>query len=143
MLTPDRDRLIRHGSVHPRRACRRAWAAAMVAVTLSGQALADHHLNGTWKLNVTLGDGLGGVATFELLEAADGTLSGSYSGAAGAAPVQGEVSGSAVTFSFESPAAGTVSYDGTFHDGRLSGTCDYGLAGKGTFEGARVDGEQP
>jgi len=106
---------------------------------LAPLALAGHHLNGTWKLDVVLGDGPGGTATIELAEGADGKLTGHYSGAAGTAPVMGAVEGSDVQFSFDSPAAGMVTYQGSYADGRLSGTCDYGMAGKGTFEGGKSD----
>ena len=106
---------------------------------LSPLALAGHHLNGTWQLDVTLGDGQTGTATFELTEAAGGMLSGTYTGQAGSAPVTGSVNGTDVTFSFDSPAAGKVTYQGSYADGRLSGTCDYGMAGKGNFEGGKSD----
>ena len=110
--------------------------AALLALCCS-LAQAGHHLNGTWKFNVTLGDGQGGVATIELTAQPDGTLAGSYSGAAGEAPVTGSVEGTSVRFSFDSPAAGTVTYDGTYDQGVLSGSCNYGLAGAGTFSGTR------
>ena len=100
-------------------------------------ALAGHHLNGTWKLDVMLGDGQGGTATFELTEAAGGILSGTYSGAAGNSQITGTVDGATVKFSFDS-AAGNVTYEGTYADGTLSGTCDYGMVGKGTFTGSKA-----
>jgi len=111
--------------------------ATTLLILFAPLALAGHHLNGTWKLDVTLGDGPAGTATFELTEEAGGVLTGTYSGAAGAAEVSGTVNGADVEFSFDSTAAGKVTYKGTFADGRLSGTCDYGMAGKGTFDGGK------
>ena len=110
--------------------------ATALLIGLAPLALAGHHLNGTWKLDVTLGDGQGGTATFDLTEAAGGVLSGTYSGAAGNSPVSGTVDGAAVEWSFDS-AAGKVTYEGTFADGKLTGTCDYGMVGKGTFSGGK------
>ena len=105
----------------------------LAAVTAS----AGHHLNGTWKLNVTLADGIGGTATFVLEEHEGGKLTGTYSGQAGEADISGSVDGAMVEFSFDSAAAGKVSFSGTYAEGRLSGVCDYGLAGKGTFDGGK------
>ena len=99
-------------------------------------ALAGHHLNGTWKLDVNLGDGQGGTAVFELTEGEGGVLSGTYSGAAGNAAVTGMVKGADVEFSFDAQGL-AVTYKGTYADGKLSGTCDYGMAGSGTFEGGK------
>jgi hypothetical protein len=109
----------------------------VLLAALAPVVLAAHHLNGTWKLDVRLADGNGGTATFVLNEAEGGVLTGTYAGQAGEAAVTGTVNGAEVTFSFESPAAGTVTYQGTYVDGRLSGTCDYGMAGSGTFEGGK------
>lgn len=106
-------------------------------ILLAPIALAAHHLNGTWKLDVSLADAQGGTATFELTEGEGGVLTGTYSGAAGSAEVTGSVNGADVEFSFDSPAVGKVTYQGTFADGKLSGTCDYGMAGKGTFSGTK------
>ena len=47
------------------------------------------------------------------------------------------VSGADVEFSFTADQVGKVTYKGSFADGKLSGTCDYGMAGTGTFEGGK------
>jgi len=52
----------------------------------------------------------------------------------------GTVKGSAVEFSFDSEA-GKVTYKGTFADNKLTGTCNYGMIGEGTFEGEKSAGE--
>lgn len=115
----------------------RVLSAALLTL-FAASALAGHHLNGTWKLDVVLGDAQGGVATFELMEEAGGKLTGTYSGQAGSAELTGTVNGADVTFSFDS-MAGKVTYTGTYADGDLSGTCDYGMVGKGTFSGGKAE----
>jgi hypothetical protein len=101
-------------------------------------AMAGHHLNGTWQLEVDLG-GQGGTATFELVEGEGGTLTGTYTGVAGTAPVTGKVNGADVEFSFDAQMI-KVTYTGTYADGKLSGKCSYGSMGQGTFAGKKVDG---
>ncbi|MCZ6657845.1 MAG: hypothetical protein O7C67_11160 [Gammaproteobacteria bacterium] len=103
----------------------------------SSFALAGHHVNGTWKLNVMLGGQQAGTATFELMEGDGGALTGTYTGAVGSAAVTGSVNGAEVEFSFDSQAAGIVSYRGTVSGNKMEGSCDYGVAGEGTFEGEK------
>ena len=93
-------------------------------------------LTGTWKLNVVVG-GKSGVATFALVQADDGSLSGTYTGQVGSAAVSGIVRDAQVEFSFDWHA-GKVKYEGLLAGDKLSGKCVYGSAGGGTFEGARV-----
>ncbi len=101
-------------------------------------ALAAHHLNGTWKLNVSLSGQPGGTATFVLTEGENGVLTGTYSGAAGTANIMGTVKGNEVEFSFDSQA-GKVTYKGTYADNKLTGKCNYGMIGEGTFEGGKSE----
>ena len=110
---------------------------SIIMVAVAPLALAGHHLNGTWKLDVDLG-GQGGTATFVLAEGKDGALTGTYSGAAGSAEVTGTVKGADVAFSFVAQAI-TVKYEGTYADGKLSGKCSYGSLGQGTFSGTKTD----
>lgn len=113
-------------------------ALAAAVWLLAAKALAGHHLNGTWQLDVVLGDAQGGTATIVLNETGSGVLEGSYTGAVGSdLPVSGTVDGAHVVFSFDS-AIGTVSFDGTYADGRLTGAADYGMGGKGTFSGEQT-----
>jgi hypothetical protein len=97
------------------------------------------NLSGTWKLNVIVGD-QNGVATFQLVEGEDGTLSGTYTGRVGSsAKVSGIVKGPDVEFGFDWHA-GNVTYKGRYSSGKLSGTCSYGTVGEGTFEGGKAEG---
>ncbi|MDX1383713.1 MAG: hypothetical protein R3190_08730 [Thermoanaerobaculia bacterium] len=113
-----------------------ALAAVLAVGLLPLAVLADHHVNGTWVLDVDLG-GQGGQATFELEETEPGKLTGTYNGAVGTAEVTGTVSGNEVSFSFESDQAGKVSYKGKVDGDAMEGTCEYGALGSGTFKGQR------
>ena len=121
--------------------CRKSSLAMLVCtlvcllVFVACAAMVD--VTGNWALTVDLG-GQGGDATFEL-EEEDGKITGTYSGALGAADVTGTASGDEVEFSFDTDA-GKVSYKGTISDDAMEGTCDYGSQlGSGTFAGTRSE----
>lgn len=85
--------------------------ALLLAGPLSGQSV-----TGKWVFAVDLGAAGGGYATFELVQ--DGTeISGTYTGALGEEPVTGTIDGST-----------------------MSGTCEYGDLGAGTFAGKKEEG---
>jgi hypothetical protein len=111
-------------------------AVSLLACLATLPLAAAHHVNGTWVLTVDLG-GQGGDATFELEETEAGKLTGTYSGAVGSADVTGTVEGAKVTFSFDSPQAGKITYTGTVDGDSMEGTCEYGQLGTGTFKGSR------
>ena len=118
--------------------------AFLVLVIVPAMALAAHHVNGTWVLEVSLGDGQGGQATFALEEKEEGKLTGTYTGSLGEAEVTGTVDGDGVEFSFDSQAGkityrGTVSVD-TESGGSMEGTCTYGQLSEGTFKGSKKEG---
>ncbi len=107
---------------------------ASLFLLASTVVLADHHVDGTWALEVDLG-GQGGTASFELKET-DGKLSGTYSGQLGSAEVTGTVDGANVEFSFDSEA-GKITYKGKVSGNNMDGTCTYGQVGEGTFKGTK------
>jgi hypothetical protein len=96
-----------------------------------------YDLSGTWKLSVTVGV-KSGIATFDLVEAEDGTLSGTYTGQLGSATVSGTVNGDDVEFWFNWHA-GKVRFQGACVDGKMRGTCIYGSVGEGEFEGSKLE----
>ncbi len=119
---------------------RRTLALVLVlGLSIAGSVSAAHHLNGSWNVTVTLGDGQGGSATLALEEQEGGKLTGTYTGALGEEEVEGTVDGAEVVVSFDSQA-GKVTYKGTFADGKITGTCTYGQLGEGTFEAVKKDG---
>lgn len=116
-----------------------SWTGmALLLLLLPVSAFAAHHVNGTWTLEVTLGDGQGGSATLTLEEGEGGKLTGKYSGALGEVDVTGTVDGNDVVVSFESQA-GTVTYKGTVDGNTMEGTCAYGQLGDGTFKGTKKE----
>jgi len=89
-------------------------------------------LSGTWMAAVVLDAG-SGTATFNFQQTGD-TISGTYSGAVGEAKVTGTVKGNDVEWSFDSGQAGKVVYKGKIEGAsKITGTCEYGQLGKGTF----------
>lgn len=115
----------------------RKYIVAVLLTIVAPMALAGHHLNGTWKLDVNL-SGQGGVATFVLNEGDGGVLSGTYTGLFGTSDVEGTVNGADVTFGFNAQGM-QVTYTGKFENGKLSGKVSYGDLGEGTFAGGKAD----
>ena len=112
------------------------WIALVsLALVLTVAAIADHHVNGKWVIDVKLGDGQGGQATLDLKEEA-GKLTGTYSGALGSLPLTGTVNGDQIEVSVASEA-GSISYKGKVSGDTMEGTCSYGQLGEGTFTGKR------
>src|SRR5262249_29220351 len=88
-------------------------------------------ITGKWTFNVVLDAGTGSP-TFEFQQKGE-TLTGTYRGQFGEAPVKGTVKGDKVEFSFQG-ATGEAKYSGTLEGAtKMKGTCEYGEAGKGTF----------
>lgn len=107
--------------------------ALLIAGPLSGQSV-----TGKWVFAVDLGAAGGGDATFELVQ--DGTeITGTYTGALGQEAVTGTIEGTEVKLSFDSQA-GTITYTGTIDGSTMSGTCEYGDLGAGTFAGEKEEG---
>jgi len=89
-------------------------------------------LTGTWMAAVVLDAG-SGTATFHFQQTGD-TFSGTYSGAVGEAKVAGTVKGDTAEWSFEAEQVGKVVYHGKLEGAaKITGTCEYGQLGKGTF----------
>jgi hypothetical protein len=111
-------------------------AAIVVLSTLSNLAIAAD-LSGTWSVSVTTAAGPGQL-TFELKQEGN-TLSGSYSGVLGTAPLAGSVEGENFTFSYTIDGLGEVTYSGSVQeDGSIKGEADYGeMLGKGPFSGTK------
>jgi hypothetical protein len=106
--------------------------ALLSCLFLFTAALYAQNLTGKWNSTVDLA-GQNGTPTFTLQQAGD-KLTGTYSGALGEAPLHGTVKGTDITFDFDA-YGGTIHYVGKLSADakKITGTCDYGQLGKGTF----------
>jgi hypothetical protein len=104
-----------------------AWAAA---------PLAAQDVAGRWVMDVNLDAGAG-QATF-LFEVQGSSITGTYAGILGEQQVTGTIEGTVVRWSFESPDAGEVTFDGVIEGSTIEGTCEYGMLGSGTFTGRKA-----
>jgi hypothetical protein len=114
-----------------------AVSAAAVFLTTSAIA-ADANVTGEWDLTVESPAGTG-TPHFSLKQ--DGaSISGTYKGALGEAPVTGSVKGNAVVIQFRVEAQGMemdVIYKGTVDGAAMSGTVTLGDFGEGKFTGKK------
>ena len=114
-----------------------AGAAAAVFLTTSAIA-ADANVAGEWDMIVESPAGTG-TPHFSLKQQG-ASISGTYKGALGEAPVTGTVKGNAVTIKFHVEAQGMemeVSYVGTVDGAAMSGTVTLGDFGEGKFTGKK------
>ena len=114
-----------------------AVSAAAVFLTTSAIA-ADANVAGEWDLIVESPAGTG-TPHFSLKQEG-ASISGTYKGALGEAPVTGTVKGNAVTIKFHVEAQGMemeVSYVGTVDGAAMSGTVTLGDFGEGKFTGKK------
>jgi hypothetical protein len=88
-------------------------------------------ITGTWTAEVNLTAG-SGTAKLEIKQSGE-TLTGTYHGTFGDAPLHGTIKGDKVEFTFGNDTA-QAKYTGTL-DGekKMSGTVDYGEVGTGAF----------
>lgn len=96
-------------------------------------------LTGTWKLTLETQQGTANP-TLTLKQEGE-TLTGTYKGRLGEAPVKGTVKGNAFKFSIKVNAQGNelqIDYDGTLEaDGTIKGKAKFGDFGEGTFTGKK------
>ena len=90
-------------------------------------------ITGKWTANVVLDAGSGSPAFTNSSRLATSSRE-LIRGTVGEAKLTGTVTGNKVEFSFDAGEAGAVKYSGTLDgDTKMSGTCEYGALGKGTF----------
>ena len=114
-------------------------AASAAAVFLTTSAIAaDANVTGEWDLTVESPAGTG--TPYFNLKQEGSSISGTYKGALGEAPVTGSVKGNAVTIQFRVDAQGMemdVIYKGTVDGASMSGTVTLGDFGEGKFTGKK------
>ena len=105
----------------------------VIALATSG-VLTQANVTGSWQFIVELDIG-SGEPTF-VFEQDGEMLTGTYEGTFGEAPVTGMVKGDQIEFRFGAQDSEAV-YVGTIDGDTMSGTCDYGGVGEGTWEAGR------
>jgi hypothetical protein len=112
---------------------------AAAAVLWGAAFAADVNVTGEWDFTVETQAGPGNPH-FSLKQ--DGTtLSGTYKGALGEAPITGTVNGNEVTIKFKASAQGAdldVTYQGTVEGDTMKGKLSLGDFGDGTFTAKKV-----
>jgi hypothetical protein len=108
-----------------------------IASIISTSANAQKHsdVKGTWKMSVETSVG-NGSPVFDLKHATDSTLTGTYRGQLGEAPVKGTVTIKTIHLEF-SVSGNLVEYDGTVDHDTMKGSVKLGNMGSGTFTGNR------
>jgi hypothetical protein len=119
---------------------RRMFVAMLAAGALLSAAVfaADASIAGEWDMAVETQAGTG-TPHFSFKQ--DGsTLSGTYKGQLGEAPVTGTIKGNEATWSFKVNAQGmdlTVTYTGTVDGNTIKGRMQLGDMAEGTFTGKK------
>jgi len=113
-----------------------AAAAAILPLLAAGADQQD--VTGTWNMVVETPQG-SGTPTFNLTQEGE-TITGTYEGFFGEAPVTGAIKGEEVTLSIEVTAQGQdvkVDYVATVDGDSMAGKVLFGSFGEATFEGTR------
>jgi len=119
---------------------RRMFVAMLAATALLSAAAfaADANIAGEWDMAVETQAGTG-TPHFSFKQ--DGsTLSGTYKGQLGEAPITGTIKGNEATWSFKVSAQGmdlTVTYSGTVDGNTIKGKMQLGDMAEGTFTGKK------
>ena len=113
-------------------------AVAALAAFSAPSYAADVNVTGKWTMAVETQAGTGSP-TFDLKQEGD-TVTGSYVGQLGQAPVTGTVKGNEVTLTYKVSGQGqeiTVIYSGTVDGDTMKGKVSLGELGEGTFTGKK------
>jgi hypothetical protein len=109
-----------------------------VAGWLTAHAAEEVSVAGTWQMEVQTEQGTGSPKF--VLEQNGETISGTYEGQLGQAPVKGTVKGNAVEMTYVVSGGGQeleVKYAGTIEGDTMKGTVSLGQLGEGTFTGKK------
>lgn len=110
----------------------------LVVLIVLALPLAAADLTGVWDVSVDIG-GNTGTPTITLKQEG-ATLSGTYKGMLGEAPLKGTVDGSKVRWEFTADYDGNkfaVVYTGVFENDAIKGSIDFGGQAEGTFTAKR------
>jgi hypothetical protein len=109
-----------------------------LALLLACATLLAADVTGNWNASVETDAG-SGTPKFVFKQSGE-TLTGSYAGQLGEAPITGTVKGDDIEFSFKVSPQGdavTIKYKGKISGNQIKGTCDLGGLGSGTFTASK------
>jgi hypothetical protein len=119
---------------------RRSFIALLASACLPASApAADTNVTGRWELTVETQMGTG-TPHFDLKQSGS-TVTGTYHGQFGEAPVKGVVTGKDLQLSFKVSAPGmeyNIVYTGSVEGNTIQGKVSLGEALQGTFTGKRI-----
>ncbi len=114
-------------------------AAVLLMMTLPAVAADTANVAGEWALTVETPNGTG---TPSVIFKQDGeSLTGTYKGRLGEAPIKGTVKGNAIKFSVTLSVQGQdleIEYSGTVDGDSMKGKAKFGDFGEGNFTGKRA-----
>jgi hypothetical protein len=118
--------------------------ALFIMVVPTASAADTAKVGGEWNLTVDTPNGPG---TPSVIFKQDGeTLTGTYKGRFGDAPLKGTIKGQDIKFSFTISPQGqdlVIEYSGTVDGDTMKGKAKFGEVGEGAFTGKKKAGEAP
>lgn len=118
----------------------RAGLLAIIAVwfaTSSATAQSQPGIAGVWNMTVTVSQGTGNPV-FTLKQPTDSTITGTYAGTFGEAPVTGKIKGNKITLTIATSNV-TMTYEGTVEGNKMKGKVNLGEYGDGEFSGQKKE----
>ena len=116
-----------------------AMKRLLIIALLAASSLLAADVTGKWSFAIELDAG-SGAPTFEFQQQGE-SLTGTYTGMLGTAPLKGAVKGGNISFSFEAEYSGEklhVVYEGVVESAsKMKGTVKLGTLGSGTFTASK------
>lgn len=117
-----------------------AGSLVLIALCFSlSHAVAQSQPNiaGLWNMSVTVSQGSGNPV-FSLKQPTDSTITGTYTGTFGEAPVTGKIKGNKITLTITTSNV-TMTYEGTVEGNKMKGKVSLGEYGDGEFSGQKKE----
>ena len=130
--------VLRHGLVFA------ALLAVMFAMVVPAAAADDAKVAGEWKFTVESPNGTGTPTV--VFKQDGGTLTGTYKGRLGEAPLKGTIKGNEIKFSLTISPQGQdiqIDYSGEVDGDTMKGKVKFGEMAEGTFTGKRAEASAP
>jgi hypothetical protein len=121
-----------------------ALPVILFAMVIPAMAADDAKVAGEWKLTVESPNGTGTPTV--VFKQDGGTLTGTYKGRFGEAPLKGTIKGNEIKFTLTISPQGQdlqIDYSGDVDGDTMKGKVKFGDLGEGTFTGKRADASAP